>query len=220
MKKLVVAITIALGLTFAVGAANVAVAAGGDKSEAHAGAHHGPPPITWTGFGDKAEHIPPGFIFMLLNFAILLFILGKFGGGALSKYADKRHEEVKKALEEGARLRKEAEEMVAEYSKRISGVDAEIDELISGARSDAEKEKARIIEAAEAQAEALQKDAENRIAAEIAAARHKLETEVIAAAIAAAEEILAKKTTSADQTKLVDNFIATLGDENKQQELS
>lgn len=155
--------------------------------------------------GEDAMSVP--FVLVLINFAIVLFIIGWKVGPIAGQMAAKRSDEIKSALDEAARLRAQAKEKLVEYDRKLRAAETEIDVMIKEMRADAESEKARIIAAAEAQAAALKKDAEERIAAEIDRARVTLQREVTAAAGAIAEKVLREKTTAADQAKLVDAFL-------------
>jgi F-type H+-transporting ATPase subunit b len=155
----------------------------------------------------EEEPMAPPFVFLLLNFGLLLLILGKYGAPAMRKLAEERHDLIKTALDEAAKLRDEAKAKLAEYETRIKDVDDEIKKLVDGIRADAEADKARILEAAQAQAAQMKKDAEQRIAAEIELARTQLTKEVTAAAVGATEKLLKDKATPDDQRKLVASFI-------------
>ena len=159
----------------------------------------------------EEEPASPPFIFMLLNFALLLALLAWKGRPVAQKIAQDRHDLIKSALEEAARLRKEAADKLAQYDQRLKAADAEIQQMIEGMRADAENEKQRILAAAEAQAQQMKRDAEQRIAAEIELARAVLTREVTAAAAAATEKLLHDKMTAGDQQKLVTGFIAEVG---------
>jgi F-type H+-transporting ATPase subunit b len=158
----------------------------------------------------EEEPMSAPFIFMILNFAVLLAILSKYGGPAAKKIAAERHDQIKSALEEAAKLRKQAADKLAEYEAQLKGLDAEIEKLVAGIRADAEADKERIRQAAERQAAQMKRDAEQHIAAEIQLARAALTREVTAAAAAAAEKILREKVTAADQQQLVGAFIGEL----------
>jgi F-type H+-transporting ATPase subunit b len=164
------------------------------------------------------EPMPTPFVLMLLNFAILVWILIKYGRPAARKMAETRSDQIKSALDEAARLRDDAKAKLEEYSKRLAAADAEMTKMIEQVRADAEADRVRVIAAAEAQATALKKDAEERIAAEIAIARLALAQEVATAAAAAAEQLIRDKATSADHTKLVDGFIAEVATGQKRTE--
>jgi F0F1-type ATP synthase membrane subunit b/b' len=159
----------------------------------------------------EEEPMSPPFVFMLLNFALLLLILAKWGRPAARKIAETRHEQIKSALDEAKKLRDEAAKKLSDYESRIKDVDAEVVKLMEGIRADAEADKKRILEAAERQAAQMKRDAELRIAAEIELARAQLAREVTAAAATATEKLLRDKTTPDDQKKLVSTFLNGMG---------
>ncbi|HEX8107594.1 MAG TPA: hypothetical protein VF516_07680 [Kofleriaceae bacterium] len=160
----------------------------------------------------EEEPASPPFVFVLINFAILLGILAKWGAPLARKTAQERHDLIKTALDEAARLRQQAADKLADYEARLLAADAEIKLLVEGMRADADKEKQRILAAAEAQAAQMARDAEQRIAAEIELARAQLTREVTAAAAAATEKLLREKLTAGDQQQLVAGFIAGVQD--------
>src|SRR6185436_9637326 len=135
----------------------------------------------------EEEPASPPFVFVLVNFAILLALVLKVGWPLAQKTARERHDLIKTALDEAARLRQQAADKLADYEARLKAADAEIKQLVDGMRADADKEKQRILAAAEAQAAQMARDAEQRIAAEIELARAQLTREVTAAAAAATE---------------------------------
>ena len=203
----------------------------------HAGAHHHDPSQNFRYFGPPfghskhdAEGGPYGdgimvdehgntlpeepmsapFIYMVLNFALLLILLVKFGGPVAKRTVTTRHDQIKTALDEAAKLRQEAAAKLSEYETRLKDADSEIKKLVDGMRADAEADKARILENAERQAVQMKREAEQRIAAEIEYARAQLTREVTAAATAAAEKLVRQNMTAADQQKLVTSFIGDI----------
>ena len=159
---------------------------------------------------DEEEPMSPPFIFLLLNFALLLIILGKYGAPVARKLAEDRHDQIKNAIDEAAKLRDQAAAKLAELQKKVEGLDAEIKKLVDGIRTDAEAHKARIHEAGAVQSAQMKRDAELRIAAEIDLARHQLAKEVSAAAANATEKLLREKATPEDHRKLVGSFITSV----------
>lgn len=157
--------------------------------------------------GHAEEPMSAPFVLMLLNFGILLVILAKLGGPAARKMAETRSDEIKNALDEAAKLRKQAQAKLDEYSSKLAASEAEMATMLAGMRADAEADKARILANADAQAAATKRDAELRIAAEIERARTQLSREVAMAATIAAEKLLREKITPADQAGLVDTFV-------------
>jgi F-type H+-transporting ATPase subunit b len=155
----------------------------------------------------EEEPMSPPFIFMIANFAILIWLLVKYLLPAGQKMSEERHDAIKNALDEAAKLRDQAKAKLAEYEARVKNLDAEIKSLVDGIRADAEADKARIFEQAQQQAAQLKKEAEQRIAAEIELARTQLTKEVTAAATQATEKLLKEKVTADDQRGLVTTFI-------------
>jgi len=155
----------------------------------------------------EEEPASPPFVFMLFNFAVLLGLLAWKGKPIASQVAAERHDLIKTAIDEAAKLRKQAADKLAEYETRLKDADAEIKKLVEGMRIDAENDKKRMLAAAEAQAVIMKRDAEQRIAAEIELARIQLTREVTAAAAAATEKMLREKMTASDQQTLVNAFI-------------
>lgn len=217
--------------------AGVEDAHGEGHGDAHGGGHHGDPTqhFNFTNFdfrgkdvlggkyGDgkmvdtktgaitkEEEAMSPPFVLMLLNFGVLLLLLAKFGGPIARKAAQERHDQIKTALDEAAKLREQAAKKLAEYETRIKDVDAEVKMLVDGIRADAEADKKRILEAATAQAAQMKRDAELRIAAEIELARTQLTREVSTAATTATEKLLKEKVSGDDQNKLVSTFITNV----------
>lgn len=163
--------------------------------------------------GEKEEEEPasPPFIFMLINFGIFLIILAKTLLPAGQKMSAERHDQIKNALDEAAKLREQAAKKLTEYETRIKDVDSEVKKIVDDIRAAAEEDKKRILESAERQAKQMKHDADLRIAAEIEMARAKLSREVAVAASAATEKLLKEKVTPDDQKKLVGNFISGMG---------
>jgi F-type H+-transporting ATPase subunit b len=204
-----------------------------DQAHAHHAAGHGDPTehfnflnFSYRGkdvvggkFGDGKNEGPHGavdgeeepmsapFILMVVNFLLLMGILAWKGGPVASKLASERHDQIKNALDEAAKLRQQAADKLAEYETRLKDADAEIARLVEGMRKDAETDKARILENAEKQAAQMKRDAEQRIAAEIELARANLTREVTAAATVATEKLLREKMMPGDQANLVSRFI-------------
>ncbi|MBS1124946.1 MAG: H+transporting two-sector ATPase subunit [Deltaproteobacteria bacterium] len=156
----------------------------------------------------EEEPMSPPFIYMVLNFAVLFGLLAWKAKPAAQQLAADRHDQIKVALDEAAKLRKQAADKLSEYEARLKDADVEITKLVEGMRTDAEADKKRILEAADRQAAQMKRDAEQRIAAEIELARATLTREVTAAAATATERLLRDKMNPADQQKVVGTFIA------------
>ena len=65
------------------------------------------------------------FFAQIINFLILLFILGKFAYKPLMKVLDERRERVANDLEAAEKTRVEAEALKAQYSKQLADARSE-----------------------------------------------------------------------------------------------
>lgn len=156
------------------------------------------------------ESMSPPFALLLMNFAIVLFIVGWKVAPPIKRYARNRHDTIKSDIDKASEVLEEAEKLLKEYRTKGEAAEKEADALIEDIRTSAEAEKERIKKEAEEQAAALQRDADSRIAAELAKARGEIEREVIAAAVAAAEKLIREKTTDDDKGKLVETFLGDM----------
>jgi hypothetical protein len=68
----------------------------------------------------EEEPASPPFIFMLFNFAILLGLLAWKGRPIARQVAAERHDLIKTALDEAAKLRQQAADKLAEYEARLT----------------------------------------------------------------------------------------------------
>ncbi len=201
-----------------------AAEAHGEESHGAEG-HHAPtgaPTINWTdlSYSDKnaageplekgESPMAPPLLFALFNFAVFAGIIYWKAGPSLSKYLANRHQSIKDALEEGAKLQEEAKEKLKEYSARIADADAEVTALIEQIKKDAEAEREKLIADAKLQAKRMQEDAEARIESEFLAARRELEREVVAKAVEVATALLTEKSSSVDQGNLFNAFISDI----------
>jgi len=167
-------------------------------------------PTTGKTVDGPEEPMSAAFVFMALNFAILLFILVWKGKPVAQGMARERHDQIKSALDEAAKLRKQAQDKLTEYESKLKDADSEIKKLVDGMRADAEADKIRILDNAAKQSAQMKREAEQRIQAEIELARATLTREVTAAAAAATEKLLRAKMVPGDQQKLVSSFIADI----------
>lgn len=170
-------------------------------------------PKTGKAFAGAEEPMSAPFILMAVNFILLMWILAKFGRPAARKLAADRHDQIKSALDEAAKLRTQAQDKLTEYETKLKDADSEIKKMVDGMRADAEADKARILANAAAQSAQMQREAEQRISAEIEYARATLTREVTAAAATATEKLLREKLLVTDQHALVGTFINDLKSE-------
>src|SRR5256885_15545916 len=98
-------------------------------------------------------------LFAFVNFGVLLFVLIRFGGPVVKGMLQKRHDDIRKNLDEARMLREQAEARLQKYEARLANIEQEIAALIAGIKREGEAETARIVAAAEEAARRMKADA-------------------------------------------------------------
>lgn len=165
--------------------------------------------------GTHIDHAPeqkmsPAFFWLLVNFAIVLFLLRSMAVPKLKRFAEKRHYDIKDALEESAKLKQAAEKELATFDAKLDKVQDEADKLTTDIRESAKAERERVIAEAQEQAKAAEKAANQQIQADRNAAKMILQQEIAGEAIAIASKKVKDNANAQDNAALVDNFIASL----------
>jgi len=143
----------------------------------------------------------------ILNFGVLVFILVKFGGGAMNKMLRGRHEQLKADLASAAELRAAAEAKLKKQEARLASLEHEIADMRRSLKAEAEAEKGRLIAAAEERATRIKAETAFLIEQQVRDADQRLRRESADAALKIAEEILKRSIGAADQQKLVETFV-------------
>ena len=143
-----------------------------------------------------------------VNFAILLYLIVRFGGPKIQASLKARKEKIERDMDEAARLRAEAKEELAGLRARVDKLDEERAALMSDYRKAGEAERDRIIEEAKAQAERIREEAVLASKSESTRARQGLQREILDRAFKEAEAQL--KSQALDHTRLVDETITAI----------
>ena len=177
------------------------------------------PAVAWSGHGgEHAEHavnwaeLGMQFATFLMFLGVLWILLAK----RVRAFYLSRHETVKKAVTEAQKAVEEANAKAKEYASKMADLDKELGQLKATFEGQAKAEKARLLEEAETAAKKVQKDAEVAIATELAKAQEQLRVEAADLAVKLAEEILRREIKPDDQKRLVDDFVKSLTQGQKQ----
>ena len=106
-------------------------------------------------------------LMILLNVFILFLITKKFFWEKIKKFMDDRANSIQDAIDSANAMNKRADEKMANYSKRIAGVEEEGREIIKAARQQADAQAQMIIEDARKQASDIIAKAERTIEQEL-----------------------------------------------------
>jgi F-type H+-transporting ATPase subunit b len=164
-----------------------------------------PPSILWRQPGD-----PPPFLASLINFAVLLLIVNRYGRKALAEALVKRKETITREIDEATRLRKSAEERLEQYEAKLAKISEELERVRREYREQGERDKERIIQEAKERSTRMRKDTEIVLVQEAKQMRQELLAEVVRDATRVATEILAKNTTLGDHDRFAEAFLQQL----------
>ncbi len=146
---------------------------------------------------------------LVLNFAIIVFVIFWFARKSVPGMLRKRSESIQSALAEARKASEEANHRLADIEGRLRQMDVEIGKMQSSAEKEAVGEDARIKQAAEEEIRKVVEAAELEITAAAKQARRDLSTHTADLAIA-----LARKQINVDSNTdqvLVRDFAAKLG---------
>lgn len=154
------------------------------------------------------ELLHAGVHWSLINFALfvalLVFVLRK----PVKEFWASRREQIRFALDESGRLKREAEERHEDLKKRLSRLETEARELVHSMEREGEAEKRRLMEEAERLASNVRQDTERILAQEIRKARETLKAQAVELAVELAEKTVRDHFKDTDQKKLSEEYLA------------
>jgi F-type H+-transporting ATPase subunit b len=149
-------------------------------------------------------------IWTLLVFGISMFVLGKLAFPRIAEALDKRQRAIEESIDASERTRKEAEEILAEYRRRLAEARGQADEIVARARKTGEAAESEILAAARGKREEMMEQTRREIEAETRRAIQEIRAEVADLTVMATEKVARKSLTAEDQKRLVDEALAEL----------
>jgi F-type H+-transporting ATPase subunit b len=147
-----------------------------------------------------------------VGFVVMIGIFLWMGAPTMiAKVLDDRARAIEAELAEAARLRAEAEALLADYKRKSANAEAEAAAIVTEARIDAERLAAEMRIALAAQIERRGKQAQDKIAQAEAAAMAEIRALAADAAAGAAEKIIAARMDPKRASALVEQSIKDLG---------
>jgi len=151
------------------------------------------------------------FVFIVLNFLILVVFLYGLLWKPIITVLDKRRERISTDLATAREQRGKAEKLFEKYRGVMESSRAQREKIIADGRNEGQRERERIVEEARAEANALLERARLLIKAERERVRRELTAEVGGFAVALAEKILAREISQKDHEELINEFLCEIG---------
>ncbi|TPV93502.1 MAG: F0F1 ATP synthase subunit B [Myxococcales bacterium FL481] len=172
--------------------------------------------IKWVGL--PTEDDPRvGFIFVLINFAVLLFLLNRILFRPLMASNAKKSDDIREQLDKATQAREQAETLLREYQSKLEGADAEAKALVDAAREAAQAERLRLLDDARQEAQRIVDAATRTIERETRLAVRLLEGEVVDGALARAESVLRQQFNQDDQQRIIDRYVTQVDEIDRSQ---
>jgi F-type H+-transporting ATPase subunit b len=163
------------------------------------------PSLLW-----RPKGMPPPFGAMLINTAILFYLLGRYAGPKIGQALSRRKATIMHGMDEAAKMKEEAQRRLSDYEQKLASVDEEVERVRKDMRETGELERARILsEAAERRAR-MERDAKLLIELELKAAREELLRQTVTTAVRSAEDRLTKQVTVADQQRIAEHYLKSI----------
>lgn len=160
------------------------------------GAHHGPKWLELTA--------------AVINFAIFIFLLVKFGKAPLNSYLTGKRESYLQAVKDAQALMDRAEAKHKEYSRKLANIQQEADEVIKRAEQEAIRRKEAIIEGAQSAAKKMEADAKMTMESELFKAQEEIRTLLAEVVVENAEKLITDNLNDEDQKRLNEEFLKKL----------
>jgi F-type H+-transporting ATPase subunit b len=146
-------------------------------------------------------------IWTLLLFAISMFILAKLAFPRISEALDRRQRAIEESIDHADQVRRQADELLAEYRERLTEARLQAEEIIERARKAGDAHERESEEDAKARRERLLEQARRDIEAETRRAIQEIRSEVADLTVMATEKVTRKVLTEEDQRTLVEETL-------------
>jgi F-type H+-transporting ATPase subunit b len=149
-------------------------------------------------------------IWTLIVFGLSMFLLARLAFPRIAEALEKRQHAIEESIDTAERIRREADEVLAEYRERLAEARGQADEIVSRARRTGEAAENEIIADARTKREEMMEQTRRDIEAETRRAIQEIRAEVADLTVLATEKVARKALTSEDQKKLVEDALAEL----------
>lgn len=149
-------------------------------------------------------------LFVLLNTLAIYFVAKKYLFAPVRRMIESRQAEIDGMYESAANARAQAEELEADYRRKIADAQQTSDRMMKEAAQRALRREEEILCEANAQADAILARAAEDAQLEKKQALNDAKNEISAIAVTIAEKVIERELNESDQSALVERFIDAL----------
>ena len=150
------------------------------------------------------------WVWKVVNFAILVFVIVKFGGAAFKSFLKGRTEAIQKTLDEARQARELAEKALREVQEKLRTKDEEIAAIIAASKSSGEKERDALTAEGQKMSAKIVEQARANIDFELKRAKEAIKAEAVELAMELAEKKLKEKLTPEEQKRFLEESLSNL----------
>jgi F-type H+-transporting ATPase subunit b len=149
-------------------------------------------------------------IWTLLLFGLSMWVLWKLAFPRISEALDKRQHAIEESIDHAEKIRKEADELLAEYRERLKEAREQAEEIVARARRAGDAHEREAEADAKLKREQLMEQTRRDIEAETRRAIQEIRREVADLTVMATEKVTRKTLTEDDQRRLVEEALSEL----------
>lgn len=161
---------------------------------------------------DLVTIIPWNFVATICNLLIQMYLIKRFLFKPINEMLAKRKEAADAEIRDAEKAKTEAEAIKAEYEQNMLKAKERANEILSNAQKTAALQSEEVVREANRQAAAIKAKAESDIAQEKRKAVNEIKDEIGGMAVEIAGKVIEREISEADHAKLIDEFIANVGD--------
>jgi F-type H+-transporting ATPase subunit b len=149
-------------------------------------------------------------ITQMIGFLIVFWVLRRYAWGPIMGMLEERRMRIANEVQTTEKLRREAEELKAEFENQLKNIEAQARQRIQEAMAEGQKMAEEIKADAHRDAQAITQKAKASVEMEYKKARVELRGEIVDTALRAAERLLEKSLDTQEHRRLVDRFLSDL----------
>ena len=156
--------------------------------------------------------VPWTFVAQICNLFIQVYLIKRFLFKPVNEMLEKRKALADAQIREAEKAKADADAIKTEYEQNMKEAKEKANEILTTAQRTAALQSEEVLKEAASQAAALKSKAESDIAQEKRKAVNEIKDEIGGMAVEIAGKVIEREISEEDHTKLIDEFIATVGE--------
>ena len=156
--------------------------------------------------------VPWTFVAQICNLFIQMYLIKRFLFKPVGEMLEKRRALADAQIREAEQAKADADAIKTEYEQNMKEAKEKANEILTTAQKTAALQSEEMLKEAASQAAALKSKAESDIAQEKRKAVNEIKDEIGGMAVEIAGKVIEREISEEDHTKLIDEFIANVGE--------